>query len=173
MNATEIRLTGGCQCGAVRYAIAEPLIQPSICHCRMCQKAFGSIFAPLVGTRDFVLTRGALAIFKSSDVVERGFCRDCGTPLSFRYLPDGEMNVSIGSLDDPSIARPITQFGLESRIAWVGELDDLPGTVTEEEEPADRYAEIAATNHQHPDHDTAVWPPAGSRSRGQGSPIDG
>jgi len=173
MSETTTRITGGCQCGAVRYAIAGPLIQPSICHCRMCQKAFGSFFAPLVGARDFALTRGEPAIFRSSDVVERGFCRDCGTPLSFRYLPDGEMNVSIGSLDDPSIARPIIQFGMESRIPWVGELDDLPGSVTEDEEPPDRFAAIRASNHQHPDHDTAVWPPAGSRSRGQGSAIDG
>ena len=43
------RMTGGCQCGAVRYALLEQPDNPHICHCRMCQKAFGSFFAPLTG----------------------------------------------------------------------------------------------------------------------------
>ena len=41
-------ITGGCQCGAVRYAIDGPLGKAGICHCRMCQKAFGSWGAALV-----------------------------------------------------------------------------------------------------------------------------
>ena len=106
----ELRMTGGCQCGAVRYAHRwRRSRNPSICHCRMCQKAFGAFYAPLVGVPldRFEVTRGKLSIFKSSDVVERGFCRDCGTPLSFRNLDSDEINVSIGSLDDPKAVKPI------------------------------------------------------------------
>jgi hypothetical protein len=156
----EDRLTGGCQCGAVRYAISGPLDRPSICHCRMCQKAFGSFFAPLVGVpmEKFELTRGGLAIFKSSDVVERGFCRDCGTPLSFRYVDGDKMDVSIGSLDEPSRAKPIVQFGTESRLSWLDDLASLPGSTTEDDDPEGRVPRIRATNRQHPDHDTAAWP---------------
>ena len=44
-------ITGGCQCGAVRYRITAPLENPHICHCRMCQKAFGNYFAALVGMK--------------------------------------------------------------------------------------------------------------------------
>jgi hypothetical protein len=36
-----VTITGGCQCGAVRYRIEGDLGRASICHCRMCQKAFG------------------------------------------------------------------------------------------------------------------------------------
>jgi hypothetical protein len=171
----EYELSGGCQCGAVRYHLSGALIEPSICHCRMCQKAFGAFYAPLVGVRraGFRVTRGELAIFRSSDVVERGFCRDCGTPLTFNDLDRDEMAVSIGSLDDPSVAKPIVQFGLEGRIAWVGELDDLPGSDTPDEGPPEKYEAIRRTNHQHPDHDTAAWPPAEIPTRGQGSEIDG
>ena len=81
---SEFRLTGGCQCGAVRYALLEEPTGAHICHCRMCQKAFGSFFAPLTGLpmTAFEITRGELAIFKSSDPTERGFCRNCGTPLT-------------------------------------------------------------------------------------------
>jgi hypothetical protein len=157
---TVTRITGGCQCGAVRYALREPLGKSSICHCRMCQKAFGSFFAPLVGVSlaAFELTRGELATFRSSDAVERGFCRDCGTPLSFRYLDEEKIDVSIGSLDDPSAAKPVIQYGLEARLPWLGELDGLFGRTTAEDDPEGRLALIQRTNHQHPDHDTAKWP---------------
>jgi hypothetical protein len=162
----EVRLSGGCQCGAVRYAITGPLINPSICHCRMCQKAFGAFYGPLVGVKlaRFEITRGALSIFKSSDVVERGFCSKCGTPLTFRNLESDEMNVSIGSLDNPNAAKPIVQYGVEGRVSWIGELDALPGMETEQDADAtpDHYARIRTTNHQHPDHDTDRWPPEGT-----------
>ncbi len=40
-------MSGGCQCGAVRFR-ASHLGRPSICHCRMCQKHFGSFFGAFV-----------------------------------------------------------------------------------------------------------------------------
>jgi hypothetical protein len=162
MSAT--RITGGCQCGAVRYALNAPLGRASICHCRMCQKALGHFYAPYVGVplAAFALTRGKLAIFKSSDLVERGFCRDCGTPLSFRFVREDRIDVTIGSLDDPSIAKPAIQWGIEGELPWVHELDELPGEATEADGETDKHAAIRQTNRQHPDHDTDVWPPQGA-----------
>ncbi|MGO7428793.1 GFA family protein, partial [Rhizobium ruizarguesonis] len=40
--------TGGCQCGAIRFRVSGDIKDSSICHCRMCQKAFGAYYAPLV-----------------------------------------------------------------------------------------------------------------------------
>jgi len=155
-----VRLTGGCQCGAVRYALHEQPSDPHICHCRMCQKAFGSFFAPLTGVPldKFEITRGELAIFMSSDQTERGFCRDCGTPLTFHYVDRPEIAVSIGSLDEPAKVRPGRQYGIEARMPWFGDLADLPGETTTEEDVPTLAAAIAASNHQHPDRDTKMWP---------------
>jgi hypothetical protein len=154
------RITGGCQCGAVRYVLHETPSDPHICHCRMCQKAFGSFFAPLTGVRldKFELTRGTLAVFRSSDAAERGFCRDCGTPLTFRYVDRQRIAVSIGSLDEPAKIPPRHQYGVEGRLPWFGELAALPGEATTEEDNPALAERIAASNHQHPDHDTAIWP---------------
>jgi hypothetical protein len=160
-EASETILTGGCQCGAVRYRLHQIPTEPSICHCRMCQKAFGSYFAPLAGVPldMFEMTRGKLAIFKSSDIVERGFCRDCGTPLSFRYLAKNRISVSIGSLDEPHRVKPIVQDGVEGRLPYFGELMALPENPPTEVDDPDMAAAARRSNHQHPDHDTAVWPP--------------
>ena len=113
-------MTGGCQCGAVRYALLSEPTHASICHCRMCQKAFGNCFgaAHRVPNRDLVWTRGAPGTFRSSEAVERGFCRECGTPLTFRYVEQDRICVSIGSLDEPGRIRPEIQYGIESRLGF-------------------------------------------------------
>lgn len=158
---TEIH-TGGCQCGAIRFRVSGPLKDSSICHCRMCQKAFGAYYAPLVSVRgtDFEWTRGTRKIFRSSSVVSRGFCADCGTPLTYE-APDG-MAVTAGAFDDPAALPPVTQFGTEGKIAFVDHLHELPGHPTEEDlEQAPFLADTVS--YQHPDHDTAEWPPEGRR----------
>jgi len=161
---SSVRLTGGCQCGAVRYALHAEPSDPHICHCRMCQKAFGSFFAPLTGValEVFEVTRGELAIFKSSDQTERGFCRNCGTPLTIHDVHSPRIAVSIGSLDEPAKIEPKTQYGIEGRLPWFGKLAALPGDKTTEEDNPDLAARIVASNHQHPDHDTEIWPPQGA-----------
>lgn len=158
-----VRITGGCQCGAIRYALHAVPKYPHICHCRMCQKAFGSFFAALAGgvlKEDFEVTRGTIATFKSSDEAERGFCANCGTPLFFAFFTSKWIAPSIGSLDDPATIKPTMQVGIEARMPWFHELAGLPGEATEDDTAeADRLARIRATNHQHPDHDTDHWPP--------------
>ena len=70
--------------------LAAPPEESSICHCRMCQKASGQPFMAFARVKagDLAWTRGAPAVFQSSNLVERGFCRDCGTPLTYRFLED-------------------------------------------------------------------------------------
>lgn len=151
--------SGGCQCGAVRYRFTGKPRGAHICHCRMCQKAFGAFYAPLVGgpMDTFEVTRGEIALFRSSDLVERGFCRDCGTPLSFNHVGGHWMSVSIGSLDQPEAFPPKDQHGANSRLIWVNALGTLPDVAPIEERAPEIAAAIRTSNHQHPDHDTATW----------------
>ncbi len=144
-------MTGGCQCGAVRYALLSEPTAASICHCRMCQKAFGGYFAPLSGVprADLAWVRGAPAVFASSQAAERGFCRDCGTPLTFRYIDKDRICVSLGSLDDPAQVVPIRQYGLESRLPFLEAILQAPGSRTDDDvPPQDR---MRLRSRQHPD----------------------
>ncbi|MBY5354292.1 GFA family protein [Rhizobium leguminosarum] len=150
--------SGGCQCGAVRYRAKGELGYPHLCHCRMCQKAAGNYFMPLAAAMrsDFTLTRGAPKWFQSSDLVRRGFCGDCGTPL-FYDIPEAEfINITLGSLDDPDAIKPVMQSNTGRKMSWFHTLDGLP--LEPEAETRDRENAIAASNHQHPDHDTKSWP---------------
>ncbi|MFK0383376.1 MULTISPECIES: GFA family protein [Rhizobium/Agrobacterium group] len=150
--------TGGCQCGAVRFRADGDLSDSSICHCRMCQKAFGAYYAPLVSVRkaDFRWTRGEPKRFQSSSVVKRGFCADCGTPLTYE-APDG-VAVAAGAFDDPALFPPTLQYGTEAKIAFVDHLPELPGHDTPDDfEAVPFLADLVS--YQHPDHDTENWPP--------------
>jgi hypothetical protein len=152
-------MTGGCQCGAIRYSVQGGAADPAICHCRMCQKAVGSIFWPYFSVRaaDLKWTRGQVALYRSSAAAQRGFCAACGTPLTFQRVGSEKLDLSLGSLDDPARVRPASQHWAEARMPWFRDLADLPEVVTNKSE-----AEIARRKpYQHPDHDTAEWPPAG------------
>jgi hypothetical protein len=116
--------TGGCQCGRVRYRAAA-LGRMSLCHCRMCQRATGNAFAPLV-TASGVVFHGTPARFASSNAAERGFCRDCGTPLFYAPLGRDDLELMVGSLDDPGQVSPALHYGVESRLGWLHLADDLP-----------------------------------------------
>lgn len=136
-------ITGGCQCGAVRYAMhVERVEKPHSCHCRMCQKATGGVFAVLAGCAKANLewTSGEPAFFASSNLARRGFCRDCGTPLTFAYdTPDARIYVTIGSLDDPELADIEIQYGLESKISWVKFCEDVTGEITGDSPAAQEF----------------------------------
>ena len=150
--------TGGCQCGAIRFRVTGDLKDASICHCRMCQKAFGAYYASLVSTRGAVLewTRGEPKRFQSSNVVRRGFCADCGTPLTYE-APDG-VAVAAGAFDDPRPLAPWVQYGVEGKLPYVDGLSALPQRRTEEDEAAAAFL-AGVVSFQHPDHDTPAWPP--------------
>ena len=145
--------SGGCQCGAVRFHVEGALGSASICHCRMCQKAFGNFYAPLVsvGEAKLIWTREEPKRFQSSNHVKRGFCAECGTPLTYE-APDG-VALSIGAFDAPEEIEPTVQWGVEVKLPYVDDLAKLPGFETERDEESIEFVRTMVS-YQHPDHDT-------------------
>lgn len=146
--------TGGCQCGAVRFR-ATKLGRPSICHCRMCQKQFGSFFGAFITAyRDHLdFPRHAPDWFRSSNLVERGFCHRCGTPLAYRH--SNEIELTIGAFDTPELFEPQIQVNHHRRLPWIDHLFEKPPYSS----PDLNATHEAIISYQHPDHDTAQWPP--------------
>jgi hypothetical protein len=150
--------SGGCQCGAVRFRVEGRLGDASICHCRMCQKASGNFYLPLVSVRKARLTwtRGEPKRFQSSNHVRRGFCGNCGTPLTFE-APDG-VALAIAAFDEPAGISPFIQWGVEAKLPYVDTLAGLPGEETMADQNAVSFL-ATLVSYQHPDYDTEKWPP--------------
>lgn len=126
---TPVTLTGGCLCGAVRYEARPASRDGYYCHCRMCQLAVGNTRAAFFNLRrDAVTWVGAPpTLYASSKLALRGFCGTCGTPISFAYNDSENIDLTVGSLDDPAALRPTSHFAVETRIAAWHADDGLPG----------------------------------------------
>ncbi|MDY0882930.1 GFA family protein [Dongia soli] len=96
--------SGECLCGAVRYEIQGILSPPSACHCGMCRRHHGALGvftgAPVTAFR----IHGAdhVGWYRSSPEAERGFCRQCGSKLFWRQIDSDRLDVTMGSLHQPS-----------------------------------------------------------------------
>lgn len=125
-------LAGGCQCGKVRYEVGMRPVGAHFCHCRMCQRAVGNVFAALapVLREHLRWTTEPPQFFRSSTSAQRGFCAACGTPLTFAYDKSKWMCVTTGSLDHPEQVPPTIHYGVESRLPWLHANEDLPGEET-------------------------------------------
>lgn len=122
-------LSGGCQCGRVRFEAEVEEGTAYLCHCTMCRRATGGVAAAFVGVRKAAVrwTGTPPDLYRSSPIAERGFCARCGTPISFAF-PDSEtMDLTVGAFDDPGGFRPAFHMSVETRLdPWV-DTADLPG----------------------------------------------
>jgi hypothetical protein len=158
-------LTGGCQCGRVRYATSVVPDDVSVCHCRMCQKAVGGPFIALalVHPDQITWTRGKPASFRSSSIATRLYCADCGTPLAYVGDEKGDVELTTGSFDEPERLVPTRSTGDESRLHWIDKLASLPGKTTQDLHTARNQVPIVS--FQHPDRDTPPdWSPPRDRA---------
>ncbi len=120
--ADEAGHDGGCLCGAVRYRVSGTPTWVSHCHCESCWRATGSAVATWAGftAERFAVVRGEITRFASSPGVLRGFCGACGSPLTFEGgLFQGEVYLTIGSLDEPNALPPTSHAFTSERIAWL------------------------------------------------------
>jgi hypothetical protein len=126
---TDAVYAGGCLCGAVRYQLTGTVSNPCYCHCVSCRRAAG---APMVPWGTFAraalrITHGTLTEFSSSPRVRRGFCPRCGTSLTYRHeARSDEIDVTLASLDDPTLIEPTMHVWVADRLPWMRIEDGLP-----------------------------------------------
>lgn len=118
-------LTGGCQCGSVRYALSGIPVVFYICHCTDCQKQSSSAFGQSFRVRSGELSiSGTLSTFErpagNGRAVACDFCAECGTRLFHRRAKYADtVNIKAGTLDDTSWLIPAGHIWVQSKQPWV------------------------------------------------------
>ncbi len=121
-----MEFSGGCLCGAVRFIVHGEPLYAGCCHCRRCQRVSGSAFWTWVGFEPHNLkwTQVEPKLYQSSSQVQRGFCAECGSAVSFHR--EDAIAVSITSLDAPEAVTPKEHIFIEMKLPWLKLCDDIP-----------------------------------------------
>jgi hypothetical protein len=123
----KLPLTGGCNCGAVRYEVSEPLVRASYCHCRRCQRRSGAAASaqahPAPESFRIVAGEDRLRVWRPESGGEKWFCGECGSAL-FGSNPAHPESIGIrmGTFDDdPGIRPSVRQF-----VAYAAPWEPIP-----------------------------------------------
>lgn len=122
-------IKGHCLCGEIQYELQQDLRSLVYCHCDSCRRATGAIFVAwgTVDYADFHVVNGDLDIARTSEHVERGFCGNCGTSITYRHaFRAEEIDITLVTLDDPEAFRPAAHIWVQDKLPWVSIDDDLP-----------------------------------------------
>ncbi|MGX1306405.1 hypothetical protein AB7M35_001125 [Amorphus suaedae] len=107
-----VDLTGGCLCGAVRFRCSA---QPEIvgdCFCIDCRKSSGTAHCThVMVSADALEVSGDVTFYEraadSGNMVRRGFCGTCGSPLYSTNAGIPHLAfLRASALDDPDLVAP-------------------------------------------------------------------
>lgn len=129
-------MSGGCACGRVRYTAQVASDDAYLCHCRMCQRATGSVSIAFKNLKKAdVAWASEPDWYESSPIARRPYCAACGTSLGFAHPDSEKIDIAVASFDDPSRFRPTSHFGVESmHRAWL-DTEGLPEMRADEYPP--------------------------------------
>ena len=119
---------GSCLCGTVTFTVIGKTSNMNHCHCSMCRKIHGSLFATYFNAESIEITAGADAIdsYESSPGFTRTFCNRCGSTLPEQSHSNSEVFVPAGLMDDDPDVRPEAHIFSESKAECYSITDSLP-----------------------------------------------
>jgi hypothetical protein len=105
-------ISGGCECGAVRYQLTAPLRPAVACHCRQCRRTSGNyVNATCVPRRRFSLvSEETLKWYRSSERARRGFCGVCGSSLFWSADALDTISIMTGTIDGETGLRTVAHI---------------------------------------------------------------
>ncbi len=123
-------VTGSCLCSAVKYIINGPIKAVANCHCNICKKTTGGVFATIAvieeSNLEIIEGQDTLTTYQVSEKAIKHFCRTCGTPIfGLHKKYPGNCMLQVGSLDDPSLVAPAINIFCESMMPWIKEIAEL------------------------------------------------
>jgi hypothetical protein len=122
-------VTGGCQCGAIRYEAKGQPAHSALCHCSDCRKSAGAhmVAWTLFDQADVAIT-GTPKRYRSSAHAERHFCEACGTGLFYtsEVVFPGKIDIRAATFDDLTAFPPSIQIQLVDAPPWMDQVHTLP-----------------------------------------------
>ena len=111
------RLSGGCICGAVRFAATPASDEMGVCHCSLCRRWSGGagFLGVDCGATVEVENEDMLGVYKSSDYGERVFCKACGSTLFWRMQDGSDVVVSAQAFDQPGLFRFTSEIFVDEK----------------------------------------------------------
>jgi hypothetical protein len=119
--------SGRCYCGAIVFRVEGLVSAPCICHCDSCRRATGAPFVAwgTVDSSRFHIERGALRRVQRLAGIERGFCADCGTSLTYQKSPE-TIDFVLTALSDSGRWPPVMHIWMQDKLPWIVLADELP-----------------------------------------------
>lgn len=141
----DLPLTGGCQCGQVRYRINAAPYVFYLCHCTECQRHTSSAFGESLRIKGSDLeVAGELKTYRrmseSGKTREGHFCPDCGVRIVHGTQGSDMVNIKAGTLDDATWLVPAGHIWTRSKQRFVAIGDD---ELQYEQQPDDGYGAMA------------------------------
>ncbi len=119
---------GSCLCGTVKFSVSDDASGMTHCHCSICRKIHGALFATYYNATNFTIDEGQNAVetYESSAGFTRSFCNQCGSPLPETYGDEKTVAIPAGLMDDDPGIRPESHIFTESKASCYNITDDLP-----------------------------------------------
>ena len=146
LDMPDLPLTGGCQCGTIRYRLTGAPVVFYICHCTECQKQSSSGFGESLRVRTADLEiEGSVSTFirdaASDKSVSCDFCPQCGSRLFHRREGhEALLNIKAGTLDNATWLKPAGHIWTKSKQSWV----EIPHGDLEYEGQPENYDALSA-----------------------------
>jgi hypothetical protein len=136
----KLPLTGRCACGEIQFECRSLPLVMFKCHCRDCQRATGSAYAPNVwfNVTDVSIsseTRSYDVVSDAGNSVKHDFCGDCGSPIGMRTDHYPELRgFRAATFDDMTLLQPAANIFMKNSPPWEhrSDLDHLDGQPTDE-----------------------------------------
>ena len=126
-------LSGGCRCGAVRYALAVDRLPPTYaCHCLDCQTWTGSAFSQQIVLPEHVLTvTGTPEIYEltspSGRLSRQRVCGTCHTRIyNTNSARPGRVVIRAGTLDRSDQLVVAAHIWVKRKQPWIAIPESVP-----------------------------------------------
>ena len=119
-------LSGGCQCGAIRYEVADAPLALFVCHCTECRRQSASAFgiSVIVAQAAWRVVRGEPHEWSrptdAGNTLDCAFCPACGTRLWHRRRGATDtVSIKGGSLDAPVDLAPAVHIWTSRKLPGI------------------------------------------------------